>query len=297
MPFSQSFPPNPPTISTDTLSVSVYLNNPTRVHRVINDLTLNRFIADRLFASGPKAEGGAVIFDQVTIGDFFLARDVQKIKPGMEYPTLTDTMPTPKVAAVDKWGGQVFITDEQRDRNAIDVFARETRKLANTIVRKVDGIAIATLAAAPINTFTGASWATASGDTMIANLIDAASLINDPDMGYVADLVLLNPIQFNWLLKNNNFRLAMQAFTAKSILRDGIVGDFLGMSFGRSNRVPAGTAYIAASQMVGAISDEVPLSTGVYREEGEDKTYLKSARRLVAYVTDPKAAVQLSGLT
>jgi hypothetical protein len=297
MPFSTTFPPAAPTISTDTLSVSVYLNNPARIHRVINDLTLNRFIADRLFAPGPRATGGAVIYDQVTVGDFFLARDVQKIRPGGEYPTLTDTMPTPKVAAVDKWGGQIFVTDEQRDRNAVDVFARETRKLANTIVRKVDTVAIAALAAAPTRTATGASWASASGDTMIANLIDASSLINDPDMGYVADLVLLNPIQFNWLLKNNNFRLAMQAFTSKSILRDGIVGDFLGMSFGRSNRVPAGTAYIAASGMVGAISDEVPLATEVYREPGVDSTFVKSARRLVAVVTDPAAACVLTGLT
>lgn len=297
MPFSQSFPPAPPTISTDTLSVSVYLQTPTRVHRVINDLTLNRFIADKLLSPGPRVTGGAVVYDQVTQGDFFLARDVQKIRPGMEYPTLTDTMPTPKVAPIDKWGGQVFITDEDRDRNAVDVFVRETRKLANTIVKRVDAIAIATLAAAPINTFTGASWASASGDTMIANLVDATMLINNPDMGYVADLVILNPAQFNALLKNNNFRLALQAFSPESILRMGLIGTFLGMTFAQSNRVPAGTAYIAASGMVGSIADEVPLSTNVYREEGQDVTYVKSGRRFTVYITDPKAAVAVVGLS
>lgn len=276
--------------------MSIYLANVPRVQMLVNDLTLNRFIADRLFAPGPTATGGAVIYDQVTAGDFFLARDVERIMPGQEYPILTDTAPTPKVAAVDKWGGQVFITDEQRDRNQVDVFQRETRKLANTVVRKVDTVALAVLAAAPVNTFSGSDWTAATGATMIANLIDAAALINDPDMGYVADLVILNPIQFNELLKNQAFRDAMQAQSPDSILRDGVVGDFLGMSFARSNRVTAGTGFVAASGMVGAISNEVPLTTVVYREEGIDSTFIKSSRRLVPYVTSPRAATAISGI-
>lgn len=297
MPFSTTYPPGPPTISSDMLTVSVYLANPPRVTRIIDDLTLNRFIADRLFSPGPRATGGAVIYDQVTAGDWFLARDVEKIMPGQEYPILTDTAPTPRVAAVDKWGGQVFITDEQRDRNQVNVFQRETRKLANTVVRKVDTIAIAVLDAAPLNAFSGTDWTAATGAAMIGNLIDAASLINDPDMGYIADLVMLNPTQFNELLKNKDFRDAMQAQSPnENLLRDGIIGDFLGMTFGKSNRVVAGTGYIAASRMVGAISDEVPLTTVVYREEGIDSTFIKSSRRLVPYVTDPKAAAKLTGI-
>lgn len=296
MPYSTTYPPGPPSIANDLLTVSIYLANVPRVQRIIDDLTLNRFIADRLYAPGPIATGGAVLYDQVSAGDFFLARDVEKIMPGQEYPILTDTAPTPKIAAVDKWGGQVFITDEQRDRNQINVFQRETRKLANTVVRKVDTIALAVLAAAPLNTFSGSDWTAATGATMIANLIDAASLINDPDMGYVADLVILNPVQFNELLKNKDFRDAMQANNENSMLRDGVVGDFLNMTFARSNRVTAGTGFVAASRMVGAISDEVPLNTVVYREEGIDSTFIKSSRRLVPYVTDPKAAVAISGI-
>lgn len=296
MPFSTSYPPAAPSITTDTLSISVYLDNPTRIRRVVEDLTLNRFIADRLLTQGPRATGGAVIYDQVTAGDFFLARDVEKIAPGAEYPILTDTAPTPLTAAVDKWGGQVFITDEQRDRNAIDVFVRETRKLANTIVRKVDTVALAALAAAPVNPVSGTDWTAATGAAMIANLIDAAAAINDPDMGYVADLVILNPVQFNELLKNKDFRDAMTNGVEGSILRDGIIGQFLGMDFARSNRVTAGTGYIAAGGMVGGISDEQPLTTEVYRMPGSDRTYIKSNRRMVAWITDPKAASIITGI-
>jgi hypothetical protein len=298
MPFSQTFPPGAPTISGDLITVSQYLLNPPRIVRLIEDLTLNRFISDRLFGRGPTATGGAVLYNQVTVGDFFLGRDVEEITPGAEYPLLTDTAPLMLAAAVQKWGGQVMVTDEDRDRNALNIFQRETRKLANTVVRKVDAVSLAVLAAAPVNTVVaGTSWATATGDQMVANLLDAVAAINNPDMGYVADLVILNPAQYFQLLKSSTFRAAMQAASPDSILRDGIIGTFVGLTFGVSNRVAAGTAYVAAGGgMVGSISDEVPLTTEVYREAGKDSTFIKSGRRTVPVVTDPKAATLISSL-
>jgi hypothetical protein len=296
MPFSTTYPPPPLTITGDTITVSTYLRDVPRISRVITDLTLNRFLADYIFTPGPTATGGSVVYDQVTSGDFFLARDVERIQPGAQYPILTDTAPTSLVASVDKWGGRILITDEQRDRNAIDVLVRETRKLANTIMRKVDTVAMAALAAAPLNTLTGTDWTSATGAAMIANLIDAAALVGDPDLGYEADLVILNPVQFNELLKNSDFRVAMTQFTEGSILRDGVVGVFMGMTFAKSNRVTAGTAYVVASRMIGGISNEVPLTTEVYREPGIDSTFIQSARRLVPYVTDPKAGTIVSGI-
>ncbi len=297
MPFSTTYPASPPSISGDNIQISTYLANPPRVSRLLDDLTSQRFIADRLFAPGPRAVGGAVIFDQVTAQDLFLTRDVERIRPGQEYPILTDEAPTPRVAAVDKWGGRIFITDEQRDRNAFDVFVRETRKLANTVIRKVDQIAIGVLDAAPVNQFAAANdWTTSSGAAMVNNLIDAAALINDSDLGYIADLVFLNPTQFNELLKNKDFRDALGPQAGQSILREGIIGQFLGIDFGRSNRVAPGTGYIASQQLAGSISDEVPLATKTYREEGEDSTYIQSARRVVPYVTDPKAVVRITGI-
>lgn len=296
MPFSTTFPPGPPSISTDQLTVSVYLNNPPRIQRVISDLTQRNFIADLMFMQGPRATSGSVIYDQVTTNDTNLSRDVEKITPAGEYPILSDTAPTPKVASVDKWGGRIMITDEQRDRNAIDVFVRETQRLANTIMTKVDSVALAAVAAAPVNTLTGTDWTAATGAAMIANLIDASSLIGDNEMGYAADLVVLHPTQFNELLKNSDFRVAMTQFTEGSLLREGLIGNFLGMNFIRSNRVTAGTAYVLAARMIGGISDETPLATEVYRKPDIDATFIQSSRRLVPYVTDPKAAVLVSGI-
>lgn len=296
MPWSTTYPPPSPSVSGDNITVSTYLQNPARVQRLIQNLTYERFIADRIFAPGPRATGGAVLFDQVTANDLFLTRDVQSIQPGDEYPILTDEAPAPRLAAVEKWGGRVFVTDEQRDRNQYDVFARETRKLGNTIVRKVDNVGIAALQAAPINQVTGVDWTTAAGSAMIANLIDGAQKINEADLGYTVDLAILNPVQFGELLKNKDFRDAMQVNTGANLLAEGIIGSFMGMAFGQSNRVTAGTGFLLAGGQVGSISDEVPLGTKVYREEGKDATFIQGGRRVVPYVTDPMAAVQLNGI-
>ena len=137
MPFSQTYPPAAPTITGDTITVAIWLADVPRVARVLNDLAQQRYISGRIFATGPRATGGAIIFDQVTTTDLFLGRDVEVIAPAQDFPILTDTAPTPLTAAVAKWGGRVFVSDEARDRNRMDVLRREMTKLSNTLVRKV----------------------------------------------------------------------------------------------------------------------------------------------------------------
>lgn len=290
------FPPPVPTVSGSLITVDQYLQQPARVTRTLQRLTLQRFIADLIFGQGPKATGGAVLYDQLTANDLFLKDDVERIEPGMDYPILTDEAPTPKLAAVGKWGGRVFITDEQKDRNATDVLARELTKLGNTIVRKVDTIAIATLNAAPILTFGGVDWTNAADNVILSNLVDAFTLVNDPDMGYEIDTVLLNPVQSADMLKNKSLRDALGPTAQEAIIRGASLGNLLNADFYKSNRVAAGTAYALMRRTVGGISDEAPLGSKNYRTEQNDRTWVQAARRLVPYVTDPLCCVKLVGI-
>jgi len=295
-PYNVAYPPAPGAITGETLSVSVYLNNPTRVTRIVQALAAQRFIADLIFGPGPRVDGGAVQYDQVGANDLYLERDVEPIRPGAEYPILTDTAPIPKVAAVTKWGGRVFVTDENRDRNRYDVLNRELTKLANTIIRKVDAVAIAALDAAPILTLAGAPWTAAAAETVVGHLVDARALVDDADMGYAVDALLVNPASEAALLKKKEFRDALQASSPTAILRDGTLGRVMSLDVFKSNRVPVGSAYVLQRRVVGGISDEAPLATKTYREEGADKTWLQGARRLVPYVTDPLAVVRITGI-
>ncbi len=295
MPFSTAYPPSSPTITGDTLSISLYLNQPARVTRLLNELTLQRYIAERIFGAGPTATGGAVVYDQATESDLFLQRDVEPVAPLSEFPILTDTAPTPKTASVTKWGGRILISDEARDRNNVAIFVREMTKLRNTVVRKVDTVAIAALDAAPVNTMVGTDWTAATAAQIIANLVDAIGLINNPDNGYVASALFLNPVQADELLKNTDLVKMLQAEPPGRPVRDATVGRLLGLDIFKSNRVTAGTARVVADG-VGAISDETPMAVETYREPGIQGTYIQASRRLVPYVTDPKAATSLTGI-
>jgi hypothetical protein len=290
-------PPAPPSVDANgIITISALLQNPARVRRVVQNLAYQRFIADVIFAGGPQATGGAVLYDQIDTNDLFLSRDVQPIAPGGEFPDLTDVIPVPKLAAVGKWGGRAKITDEQRDRNAYDVLVRELTKLRNTIVRKVDNVAIAALNAAPIQAMTGADWTNTANDPL-AQLVAARQLVDEIDMGYEADTVLINPIQEADFLSRSDIRRALNpAPSEDAIIRGGNVGQILSFEILKSNRVPAGTAYVMQRKIVGGISDEVPLNTKTYREEEIESTWIQGSRRLVPYVTDPLACVKITSV-
>jgi hypothetical protein len=258
------------------------------------DLTLQRFIADRVFASPGGVQGGAVVYDQATANELYAARDVERVAPGTEFPLLTGTQLTPKVASVEKWGGKVFITDEARDRNNTALFMRLMRQVANTIVRKINARAIAEMNAAITafgQSFVGNDWqtvVTAGTNASTASLypihdfMRADQLAEQDELGVILDLVLLNPQEYAQLMTiygSTNFTTTLQEWD-KSIYV--------------SNRVPAGTAYFVQSQQEMRL--EKPLGTETWREQETERTWSQTSVRPVMYVTNPYSIFQVTGL-
>lgn len=289
------YPPAPPAVAGTTLTVDLFLRSPTLVQRAIRDLTLERFVADVIFAPGPAAPSGAVIYDQVTANDLYLQRDVQEIEPGSEFPILNGAETPPLVALARKYGGEVYLTDEQIRRNARDVLNRNMIRLRNTIIRKVDTLAMAALRAAPINNMAASGdWSTAATD-IIGDLVTAQSFVDALDLGYVLDTVLVNPAQAADLLKDKDIRDALPRETENSPIRTGFIGRVLGFSFISTNRVQPGEVFAVQRGGIGSISDEVPLYARPIPEERRERVFIHGARIPAIYVTQPKAAVRLTG--
>lgn len=285
-----------PTLSGNLLTVDLALQNPTIVTRRIMDLTLQKFIADRIFASAGGVSGGAVIYTQATLNDIYLDRDVGRIEPGGEFPIVAAARPAPLVAAVEKWGGQFFITDEAKDRNQVSLFNNQVTKLANTIVRKINQRAIQELETsitASGNTTAGVNWSTALGLSYTtltpaalptADLAHVQQLADAQELGIVYDLLLVNPQEAAVLRKLNKGPIG-------SGLSDWGIDEVYA-----SNRVPAGTAYVCVRNGVGEMRVEQPLASETWREQKTERTWLKSGVRPVMYVTDPYAVFKLTGL-
>lgn len=289
-------PLGPPTVSGPKITVDMMLNQPTRVTRMIMDLSLQRFIADRVFASAGGVTGGAVIYDQAVENELYATRDVEKVAPGAEFPEITFQRRVPQVAQVEKWGGKFWTSDEARDRNAAATFTNSVRQLTNTIILKLNQRALQELAnavSANARTASGNNWSTVitggssqSNATLwpAADFAKAAQLAETDELGVVYDLWLLNPQEYARLITiygANNLPALLNS---------------LNITVYVSNRVTAGTAYVVASQQVGEMRLEQPLASESWRQQRRQRTWLQSSVRPVWYVTNPFAVLQFTGL-
>lgn len=290
-------PLSPPTISGTLITIDTMLNQPTRITRILMDITLQKFIIDRLFTSAGGVTGGAVVYDQATVNELYLERDVQEVQPGTEFPVVTSDRRPPSIALVRKWGGKVYITDEARDRNSSVLFMNELRKLGNTMVRKLNQNAIDVLEAAIAanggnSATTGQNWNTVvvggssqSPQTAFpaADFSKVQLLADTAELGIVYDLWIMNPAQ------------AAQAALIYSWGFADVLRSY-GISIYASNRVAAGTAYAVATGQLGEIRIEKPLGTETWRENETERTWVQSSVRPVMYVTNPFAVMKVTGL-
>jgi hypothetical protein len=294
-----SHPLGAPTISGSEITVDTLSKQPTRVTKMVMDLTLQRFLLDRLFTSAGGVTGGAVIYDQVTENNLYTTRDVEKVAPGAEFPILTSARLAPKIATVDKWGGKFDMTDEARDRNDIVAFTNHVRQVANTIVRKLNQYAVGVVSSAVSansRTITGHSWSsavpsgsspTAPASTPFGDINLAKKNAEVDEMGIEYDTLLVNPNEELSLLNFAQFNAATLRATLAEIGINEVYA---------SNRVTAGSPLLVASGQVGEFRVESPLQTESWREQGKEKTWWQSSVRPVAYVTNAFAILQINGV-
>lgn len=294
----QMYPPMAPSIANGAITIDLFLRQPSRVQRVMADLTSQRFVADRLYSQG-DAQGGAVVYDRVSEQDLFTDRDIEEIAPGAEFPNVGGTDPEPLVAKVAKRGGQVQISYEAVRRNNRDVLQRNLTKLRNTIVKKHDAIAVSTLLAdsGVLSGNAAKVWTDATSDPF-GDLAEVISVIEQQDLGYMATMALINPQERVSLLKHKGIRdsLPRENVSVNPILSGQLAGLAGIQNWVVSNRVPAGKVIIANEGIVGSMRDEMPLYTRVINKEETETWLIQAARVSVPVITDPKAAFVLSGV-
>lgn len=287
-----------PTYTGNTVTIDTMLQQPTRITAFLQDITLQRFLLDRLFSSDGGVTGGAVVYDLLTENELYLDRDVEPVAPGAEFPVVTSSRRAPKVAEVEKFGGKYFFTDEARDRNDQSAFRNENIKLGNTIVRKLNARAVETMNAAIVanggaSEFVGNDWSAAipggsnpspPASTPAADFARANLLADQRELGVRYNVAIVNPVQLNEL------RL-FYAGGLQQMLADNGYDEVYA-----SNRVPVGTAFFVAEGQLGEMRLEQPLATETWREAGTQRTWVQSSVRPVMFVNNPFAVVRATGL-
>lgn len=302
VPAQVAHPLGPPTLSGTTITVDIMLRQPVRITRMIMDMTLQRFVADRIFSSGGGVTGGAVVYDSVEANDLYTTRDVERVSPGAEFPIITSARRVPGVAEVEKWGGKVWISDEARDRNDSTLFTNQLRQLGNTIVRKINARAIQVLEAMftayPTRVIASKSQAAGGWDAVTpygatptipgawpaADFAAAAEIAETDELGMRYDLWILNPQNYTDLL------LLYGGDGIQELLST------LGLEIYVTNRVPVNTAYVVAAGQVGQMRTEQPLGTETWREPNRQRTWVQSSVRPLMFCDNRFAALKFTNL-
>lgn len=296
---SVAHPLGAPTVNNGAITVEQYAKQPTRVTNLVSDLSLMKFFIDQVFTRAGSVAGGAVVYDEVLENELFTDRDAEAIAPGDEFPILTTSRGEPKVAVPKKWGGKFFVTDEARDRNEVQLITNEARTISNTIVRATNAYSVAVLNAAAVahgRQTPGNDWTTATSlgttptDPRLTPLADIArarkEAITD-EMGVVYDTLFINENEELSLL---NFFQYDAAKLKAALAAIGFRNYFV------SPRVPQGDPFLVASGQVGEYRVEKELGTESWREAATQRTWWQTDTRPVAYVTNPLAVLQLTGV-
>jgi hypothetical protein len=274
------------------------LNQPKRINRFLMDMSQQRFLLDLFFSSTDAGNAGAIVYDQQTANELYPTRDVQRIEPGGTYPNILAEELTPGVAVVEKWGGKFPVTDEARKRNNGTGLRNRIIKLGNGLVRKMNQRAISALDAS-----IAATSQTYSSDNNWGTIVTAGTSASSAEEYPAADIATVQMmaevdelgVELDTLAVNPAQAASMRILYGSSGLRE-MLADMNITTFMSSNRVAAGTAYMAAKGQVGEVAIEQPLTTKTYRDEDHDRDFVKSSVILVPYVTNPYAVFKLTSL-
>lgn len=286
-----------PTVTGNKITVERFVKNPTQVYRTLSDLTKERFVADFIFAGGP-ADGGAVIYDEISENDLYADRDPQEIAPGDEWPMVGDSQGDPKVAKVTKRGAAFPLTYDSVRRDARDVLNRGLIKLRNTSVRKHDTVAMQALLTNPTVRTAAATapWSDPGADAP-ADLFGAQFGVEQADLGYQVDTAIANPAEVLKLLNDTDIRSQLpRESAAQNPLLSGRLTGLAGINnWIVTNRMTAGTVVLLQRQVAGSVRDEVPFYTRVVNQEERERYLIMAGRISVPIVTDPLAVFKITG--
>lgn len=295
------FPLSGPNVENGAITIDMMLNEPTRIDNYAAQL-VERDLLSKVIFGNVTTTGGALLFDQLVKNTPTATDKPGIVAPGAEFPVLHTPDGEPVVARVQKTGGKFGVTDEARIRNDAMLLQRKISQVSNTMVKDLDerGISALTEAIDKIDgTLSVASggWdkaaevaataktaKTGEGE-VISNLLDAQLAIEQTDLGYTADTLVLNPVDAK------NLKLLLGVGNYQEML-----GTF-GLNLHSTNAMKKGEGLVLQAGMVGVMGVESPISTETWRDASTQTTWSQTWATVAFGVTDPLAMVKLNGLS
>lgn len=299
------YPPAPPALGGDVVTISRFLQDPAAVQRRLRTLTEQRFISDLIFRGRIEASGGAVLYE---IGEsMYLAKDPEAVNPGAQYPRTGEVRGSAAIAAVKKWGEDVPLTDERIKRERGMALERTLIKVGNTVVRKVDTVCLAAAGAAVTQHQTQTAAWDANGADPFLDVMLADAQVEALDEGYETDLLILTDVLYARMVSNQKVINGLQRESANTVTSEGEITRIAGKTLLRTNRLPAGVdRLLLDSNQFGSLGYE-NLESPEYEgdpangvetwarrnPDANDEWLIRGRRPVVPIVQEPGAAITI----
>lgn len=303
-----AYPAAPPTLSGDLETISRFLQSPTQILRRLRTFQELRFVSDQILTQRFRSAGGAVLYEQSE--PILTDRAVQAVSPGAEYPMANTPTGTAAIAAIQKWGQAVDLTDEEVVRNvyagaAVD---RKLRKVVNTVIKQVDSVALAAVASAVTATQAAtAAWSNinAAASTKLYDILAAVATINGLNQGYNADTLLCGDLKYAQVMADQTVQAAMKREDTTNPIYSGTIDRLAGLTVVVSPNLPTTDVWVLDSKQLGGMADEVDGAPGYtvdamsiavksQRIEKQDKWEMWGRRKTVPVVQEPGAAIRIT---
>lgn len=249
------YPPAPPTISGDLVTISRFLNSPALVQRRLRTIAEQRFIADVLLSARYEVSGGSIMYEQSE--NMYTDVAPEGVAAGAQYPRSKGTPGPAALAAVTKWGQDVPITDEHVKRYGINAVNKALIQVKNYIVKQVDTIALAAIAAAVSQSVNAtAAWNNAGRDILLDIQLAVAEIVNN-DQGFEPDTLVTTDEGYARITADKNIIAGITRESPSSPTISGDIPVVGGCRILASNNLPTGVkAMVLDSGMLGGLGYE-----------------------------------------
>lgn len=302
-----SYPPAPPTLAGDILSIHRLLQSPAQIRRRLRTIRDLRFVSDKILTQRFRSQGGAVLYEMTE--PIRNARDAGSIAPGSEYPRDVPGVGTAGLAAVQKWGQKVFLADEKIKRSvyAGDEVDRALRKVLATVVAQVDEVTLSVVASQVTATSSAiAPWDSTDAE-IFRDLALAEAKILDLRQGYQPDTVLMSDTKYALAISDKKIALLRRRETTDNPIYGGeleMIGKYKVVTAPVSS-LPSDDVWLFDSRQLGGMADETEVDPGysvaelgvqvqTQRVADRDGWDLWGRRLTVPVVQEPGAAIRIT---
>lgn len=301
---SYTYPVAAPVGDLTTAQIQALLSNQNVIARRIADITKMGFVADYLLSQTLVANGGGIFYE--TGESAFAPEPSAVVTPGSEYPDVLLPEGVIAGAAVQKRGLGTPILDEKVKQRGMSAVSGALAKLGNTVIRDVDSLGMAVIAAKVTSTFASPGGAWDSAGDMVRALEDIRQQRANLGMGYDLSTLVLDPSDWASVLAVliNDHALPREA--QNPAVTGSLPTQAYGFTFVTTPFYSGNPLLVDRDNLGGMANEDLgspdwstygqsKVEAQTERKTGSDRWVVRARRVTVPVVLEPLAGVTITG--